>query len=67
MTSGTQMCKTDIVYRLLCMLAVTDHHGLREEMDYQYRKVLFTIGIYENLSCQFVNSNDYNERLYQEL
>ena len=26
--SGTQMCKTDIVYRLLCTLADTDHHGL---------------------------------------
>ena len=38
-TSGTQMCKTDIVYRLICTLADTDHHGLREETDCQYRKV----------------------------
>ena len=37
--SGTQICKMDIVYRLLYTLADMDHHGLREETDCQYRKV----------------------------
>ena len=37
--SGTQMCKTDVVYRLLCMLADTDHYRLREETDCQYGRV----------------------------
>jgi len=36
--SGT-LYKTDIAYRLLCTFADTDQHGLKEEMDCQYRKV----------------------------
>ena len=49
--SGTQMCKTDIVYRLLCTLADTDHHGLREETDCQYQKVKpYLQWVYEDAS-----------------
>ena len=46
--SGTQLYKTNIVYRLQCTLADTDQHKLREETDCQYRRVntLFTIDVY---------------------
>jgi len=50
MLNGTQMCKTDIVYRLLCTLADTDHHGLREETNCQCRKVK---NIYVYLQFEF--------------
>jgi len=49
------MCKTDIVCRLLCTLADTDHHGLREETSVPKRQTLFTIGMLYKDQCQFLN------------